>query len=173
MFFIGIQALAAAIIFIAGVANLIFPIFGENSVMTTLVMYSLAASLANSARIDIIIKKTRDSSDNKGWRPPKENRLPNWLNLVETHDAFPGLRYTQFRFEPVRWAIFLILNSLGASVQFSLPLSPGGRTGIRTPETPWRAYTLSRRASSTTPAPFLVDNYTTTILTLMVAYIAV
>lgn len=66
MFFIGIQALAAAIIFIAGVANLIFPIFGENSVMTTLVMYSLAASLANSARIDIIIKKTRDSSDNKG-----------------------------------------------------------------------------------------------------------
>ena len=30
-------------------------------------------------------------------------------------------------------------------------------------------YTRSRRASSTTPAPFLVDNYTTTLLPLMVA----
>ena len=30
-------------------------------------------------------------------------------------------------------------------------------------------YTRSRRASSTTPAPFLVDNYTTTLLSLMVA----
>ena len=37
---------------------------------------------------------------------PTESSLPNWLNLVETHIAFPGLRYTQFRFEPVRWAIF-------------------------------------------------------------------
>ena len=62
--FIGIQALAAVILFIAGVANLIFPIFGESSAMTTLLMYSLAFGLANSARIDII-KKTRDSSDNK------------------------------------------------------------------------------------------------------------
>ena len=63
---VGIQALAAAIIFIAGVVNLFLPIFGESSVMATLVMYSLAASLANSARIDIIKAKMRDSSDNKG-----------------------------------------------------------------------------------------------------------
>ena len=39
---------------------------------------------------------------------PTENRLPNWLNLVETRTAFPGLRYTQSRFEPVRWAIFFV-----------------------------------------------------------------
>ena len=64
--FIGIQALAAVILLIAGLGNLIFPIFGESSVMATLVMYSIAASLANSARIDIIKAKMRDSSDNKG-----------------------------------------------------------------------------------------------------------
>ena len=63
--FIGIQALAAVILFIAGVVNLIFPIFGESSTTTTLVIYSLAFGMANSARIDMI-KKTRDSSDNKG-----------------------------------------------------------------------------------------------------------
>ena len=64
--FIGIQALAAVGLFIAGVANLLFPIFGESPAMTTLIMYSLAVNLANSARIDMIKAKMRDSSDNKG-----------------------------------------------------------------------------------------------------------
>lgn len=64
--FIGVQILAAISLFIAGVVNLIFPIFGESSAMTTFLMYSLAVNLANSARIDMIKAKMRDNSDNKG-----------------------------------------------------------------------------------------------------------
>ncbi len=57
-----------------------------------------------------------------------------------------------------------ILNAMYTFSVFIIPLSNIFGAEIRTPNRLLVTHGVSRRASSTTPAPFLVDNYTTTLV---------